>query len=91
MKVTLNVYKLHLVAVTLSFSFIFNFCFIPSTESQKNHVGYGGLKAKAISLVGNDGNLILKCSAKRYLLGVKGGNFIVGIFSKILSFKVRAT
>jgi len=40
--------------------------------------------------VGNGGNFILKCNAKRYLLGVKGGNFIVGIFSKVLSFKVLA-
>jgi len=82
--------RLHLVAVTLSFSFVFNFCFIPSKESQKNHFGYGGLKAKASSLVGSSGNLILKYTAKRYLLGMKGGNFVVGIFSKILSFKIRA-
>jgi len=45
---------------------------------------------KASSLVGSEGNLILKCNAKRYLLGMRGGNFIVGIFSKILSFKIRA-
>jgi len=40
--------------------------------------------------VGNGGNFILKCSAKRYLLGVKGGNFIVGILSKALSLRVLA-
>ena len=82
-------YRLHLVVVTLSFSFVFNFCFIPSKESQNSHFRYGGLKPRASSLVGNDGNLILKCNAKRYLLGVKGGNFIVGILSKNLSLKVR--
>ena len=83
-------YRLHLVAITLSFFFFFNFCFIPNKESQNSHFGYGGLKARASSLVGNDGNLILKCNAKRYLLGVRGRNFIVGILSKNLSLKVRA-
>ena len=76
---------LHLAGVTLSFSLVINLCFIPSNESQGNHFGYGCLKANANLLVGSDGNLILKCKAKRYLLGVKEGNFIVGILSWILS------
>jgi len=83
-------YKLNLVEVTLSFSFVINFCLIHSKESQGSHFGYGGLKANANLLVGSGGNFILKCSAKRYLLGLKGGNFIVGILSKVLSLKVLA-
>ena len=86
----LNVYKLNLVEVTLSFSFVINFCLIPSKESQGSHFRYGGLKAKANLLVGNGENLILKWSAKRYLLGVKGGNFVEEILSKVLSLKVLA-
>jgi len=61
---------LHLVTDTLSFSLVISLCFIPNKESHGNHFGYGGLKAIAKSLVGSDGNLILKCKAKRYLLGV---------------------
>jgi len=82
------VYKLNLVEVTLSFSFVTNFFLIPSKESQGSHFGYGGLKANANLLVDNGGNFILKCGAKRYLLGIKGGNFIVGILLNVLSLKV---
>ena len=81
---------LHLATVTLSFSLVISVCFIPSKESHGNHFGYGGLNANAKSVVGSDGNLILKCKAKRYLLGIKGGNFIEGSLSFILSLKVLA-
>jgi hypothetical protein len=82
--------KLYLVEVTLSFSFVLNFLFIPSKESQGSHLGYGGLKARANLLDGNGGIFILKCNAKRYLLGVKGRNFIMGSLSKNLSLRVLA-
>jgi len=54
---------------------------MPNSESQGRHFGYGDLKARANLLVGKAGSFILKCNTKRYLLGVKGGNFVVGILS----------
>jgi len=54
---------------------------MPSSESHGSHFGYGGLKARANLLVGKAGSFILKCNTKRYLLGEKGGNVIIGILS----------
>jgi len=64
--------------------------FVLGKKSQGNHFGNGGLKARANLLVGSGGNLVLKYKAKKYLLGVKGGNFIVWILALILSLKVLA-
>jgi len=76
------VYRLNLVEVTLSFSFVINFCLIPSKESQGSHFGYGDLKANANLLVGNGGSFILKCITKRYLLEGKKWKFHSGNFVK---------